>query len=80
MIRTCGKLIVIGTVRRAKPRKTFFIVPAIGFPSMPSCALHWEADTFKLKLASLLNVEDVKTVIKLAKTVPQQLSRMSILL
>jgi len=79
MIITCGKLIVIGTVRRAKTRQTVFTVPAIGFPSMPSCALHCEVDMFKLKSASLLKV-DVKKFIKLAETVPQRLSRMSILL
>lgn len=37
---TFGKLMVNGTVRTAMPLETFFMVPATGFPSNPSCILH----------------------------------------
>jgi len=38
---TFGNPMVKGTVRTARTLETFFMVPAAGFPSMPSCILHW---------------------------------------
>lgn len=38
---TFGNPMVKGTVRTARPLETFFMVPATGFPSIPSCILHW---------------------------------------
>lgn len=39
---TFGKFMVNGTVRTANTLDIFFMVPATGFPSKPSCVLHWE--------------------------------------
>jgi len=38
---TFGNPMVKGTVRTARPLENFFMVPATGFPSKPSCILHW---------------------------------------
>ena len=45
MANTFGKFMVKGTVAIARPLITFFIVAAIGLPSIPSCMLYWENES-----------------------------------
>lgn len=41
-IYTLGKVDVKGIISAAKILETFFIVPAVGLPSKPSCAFSWK--------------------------------------